>query len=229
MNRDSTTPTRAVLVVDDHAISRRFIAAALRQSDWRVKQAATAGDALAIARRWLPRVVLIDVNLRGANGFDLARRIWEDWPGSLQRPRIVMISADAPDSRQLSLSGRYVDRFLLKPVSDARLRDALEPGRSGPALTDGLAETEPELQQLFRRELSTQLEKLDRCLAARDLSAANGILHQLIASSGLCREPGLERKLRNLDERCRKGAGAAELGHEYFSLLVSARDFLAPA
>ena len=31
-----------VLVVDDHAISRRYIAAALRQTNWYVKQAATA-------------------------------------------------------------------------------------------------------------------------------------------------------------------------------------------
>jgi hypothetical protein len=85
------------------------------------------------------------------------------------------------------------------------------------------------MQQLFRRELSAQLDNLDRCLSVRDLSAASGILHQLIASSGLCRQPGLERKLRSLNEGCRKDAGAAELGHDYFSLLVSARDFLALA
>ena len=229
MNRDSIKPTRGVLVVDDHTISRRFITAALRQSDWRVKQAATAADALAIAHSWLPQVFLIDVNLQDANGFDLARRICEDWPGSMQRPRIIMISAELPDSRQMSRSSQCVDRFLLKPVSVASLRDALEPGPPGPALTDKPGETLPQLQLLFRRELSAQLDNLDRCLSVRDLSAASGILHQLIASSGLCRQPGLERKLRSLNEGCRKDAGAAELGHDYFSLLVSARDFLALA
>jgi CheY-like chemotaxis protein len=229
MNRDSTISAPGALVVDDHAISRRFITAALRQSDWRVKQAATAGDALAVAHSWLPRVVLIDVNLQGANGFDLARRIWADWPSSLQRPRIIMISADLPDCRQMSLSDHCVERFLLKPLSDASLRKALISVPVQPSCIDRPEEALPEIQQLFRRELSVQMDNLDRCLSIRDLSAASGILHQLIASSGLCRERGLERKLRSLHEGCRKDAGAAELGHEYFSLLVSARDFLVPA
>ena len=229
MNRDSATPAPGVLIVDDHAISRRYIAAALRQTNWCVKQAATASKALSIALSWLPQLILLDVKLGPGNGFDLARHIWEKWPDSLQRPRMVVLSADLPDPHQMKLSSHCVHGFLLKPVSAARLLAVVEPGRHHPVSTDSPGERLPELQRLFRLELAAQLTSLDRYLTIQDLPAAGEILHQLIASSGLCREPRLESALRGLEEACRKSAGAAELGQRYFSLLVNARDYLALA
>ena len=229
MIHESTTPLPGVLVVDDHAISRRYIAAALRQSDWRVKQAATAGEALAIALSWRPRLILIDVNLAASNGLELARRIWDGWPDSLRRPRMVMLSADPPDPHQMNLSSHCLDGFLLKPVSTASLLAMVEPARHGPAPAHRPGQTLSGLQRLFRQEPPGKLDHLDRYLAKRDLAAAGSVLHQLIAASGLCQLPRLERALRSLGEACRTGAGAAELGREYFSLLVSVRDFLAPA
>lgn len=228
MIRKSATQLPGVLVVDDHAISRRYIAAALRQSDWYVKQAATAGEARLIALSWRPRLILIDINLGATNGLELARRIWDGWPDSLQKPRIVMLSADPPDPHQMNLSSHCVDGFLLKPVSTASLLAMMEPALHGPAPAHRPGQTLSGLQPLFRQELSMQMGHLDRYLAAQDLAAAGSILHQLIASSSLCRQPSLERALRSLGEACRTGAGAHEIGCEYFSLLVSVRDFLAP-
>jgi CheY-like chemotaxis protein len=228
MNRDSDTRGFGFLVADDHAISRRYIAAALRQSDWHVKQAATPRAALSIALGWLPRVILIDVNLGHANGFELARSIRDQWPKATEWPRIVMLSADPPDPRQMKRCNHFVDGFLLKPVSVASLLALVNPAGQHPVSAQGSREPSSELCGLFRQELSAQLGPLDRHIATRDLAAAGGILHQLIASSGLCREHRLERKLRSLDAACRNGAGASELGQEYFSLLIGVRDFLAP-
>ena len=228
MSCNSVTPAPGVLVADDHAISRRYVAAALRQSHWHVKQAATPGAALSIALSWLPRLILIDVNLGDTNGFDLARCIRSRWPNAREYPQMVMLSANLPDSDLMKRASNCVDGFLLKPVSVASLLALVDPEHHPPPSVLRPADASPELQRLFREELSEQLDRLDQYLATRDLAAAAGILHRLIASSGLCRELRLERKLRALDAACRKGAPASELGHEYFSLLVGARHFLAP-
>jgi len=59
-----------ILLVDDDALVRRSLAFNLEQAGYRVSTAANAEDALALARRDSPDLVLLDIGLPGMDGLD---------------------------------------------------------------------------------------------------------------------------------------------------------------
>jgi DNA-binding response OmpR family regulator len=66
-----------ILMVDDDALMRRSLAFNLQQSGYRVSSAASAEDALALAQRERPDLVLLDIGLPGMDGLDALRRFKE--------------------------------------------------------------------------------------------------------------------------------------------------------
>lgn len=72
-----------VLLADDHAVVRQGLARLLRdQADIDVVGEATDGqEAVALTHELLPDVVVMDVNMPKANGFDATRRITAEFPG----------------------------------------------------------------------------------------------------------------------------------------------------
>jgi len=216
-----------ILVVDDHPLSRRFIVSALRQNGADVKQVSTASAALAVAREWRPEVILMDFRLGHADGSEIARRIRRGWPAVQNQPRIVMLTAEALDDHRTRALRAHVDNVLLKPVEPALLLRAVsgEPLNAQHTVYEGGSS---ELRSLFRSELSACLDRLDGFIASRDLASARAVLHQLIASSGMCGQRPLNRHLRALHDRCGMEPRAGELARAHFAVLVSARAFLRP-
>jgi two-component system sensor histidine kinase EvgS len=227
MYKDSGASGPRVLIVDDHQVSRQFMAAALRHIAGVVKQAGTASEARTLAWSWLPDIILMDVRLGHANGFDVARQILHRWPHATRRPRVIMLSAQPRQGGQRRINLASTDGFLAKPVNVTELLHAIAPSAKA---ASGCADEQSlsRLQDLFRDELATRLDPLEACLTTLDLAGARAILHQLIASSGLCRQRRLERDLRALHDACGKQPKAACLARPYFSLLVNARRYLQP-
>jgi len=64
-----------ILLVDDDALLRRSLTFNLEQAGYRVSSAATAEDALAIAARDRPDLVLLDIGLPGMDGLDALRHL----------------------------------------------------------------------------------------------------------------------------------------------------------
>lgn len=63
-----------ILLVDDDALMRRSLAFNLEQAGLRTSTAANAEDALAMARREPPDLVLLDIGLPGMDGLDALRQ-----------------------------------------------------------------------------------------------------------------------------------------------------------
>lgn len=84
------------LIVDDHA---PFVAAARRILDGGeltvLGEAASATEALERANELLPDVVLLDIDLGGESGFDVARELARK--AEDERPAVVLISAYPED------------------------------------------------------------------------------------------------------------------------------------
>jgi DNA-binding NarL/FixJ family response regulator len=82
--------TRTVLIVDDHPgfrVSARLI---LEAAGWQVVgEAADGTAALAAAATLRPEVVLVDVNLPDADGFEVAARL----TGGPAPPEVVVVSS----------------------------------------------------------------------------------------------------------------------------------------
>jgi DNA-binding response OmpR family regulator len=67
--------SKHILVVDDDALMRRSLAFNLEQAGYRLSSAANAEDALALARRDRPDLVLLDIGLPGMDGLDAVRHL----------------------------------------------------------------------------------------------------------------------------------------------------------
>src|SRR5512136_3144109 len=66
-----------ILLVDDDALLRRSLAYNLEQAGYRVSTEATAEDALALAQRHRPDLVILDIGLPGMDGRDALRQFRE--------------------------------------------------------------------------------------------------------------------------------------------------------
>ena len=70
--------SRHVLIVDDDALMRRSLSYNLEQSGYRTSNAANAEDALALAQRDQPDLVLLDIGLPGMDGLDALKRFKDE-------------------------------------------------------------------------------------------------------------------------------------------------------
>ena len=103
-----------VLVVDDNERNLRLARDVLRAAGFRTLEAATAGEAIALAEARLPDVILMDVRLPDMSGVDAARTL--GCGERTARIPVVALSALAvegdDDWRQAGFAGR-----LAKPIS----------------------------------------------------------------------------------------------------------------
>jgi len=79
----SASPSSVVLVVEDEPLVRLLVAEVLSEAGFKVLEAAHAGEALTILNAGIAvEVLYADVDMPpGINGYDLARRVREGWPG----------------------------------------------------------------------------------------------------------------------------------------------------
>jgi DNA-binding NarL/FixJ family response regulator len=101
-----------VAIVDDHPIVADGIAANLR-ADAEIEIVATGAssdDAVEIARRDAPDVLILDLELGGRSGLDAVAGVRAASP----RTRIVVFSAYAGEERVASAFERGVDSYVLK-------------------------------------------------------------------------------------------------------------------
>jgi CheY-like chemotaxis protein len=118
-----------LLVVDDEANVRRLLAATLERRNISVLQANTGEEALELAARELPDVVLLDVAMPGIGGIETCRRLKKN--PRLQKSRVVVLTARAQDSVRREAIAAGADLFLTKPFSPLQLLELI--GRRGPS------------------------------------------------------------------------------------------------
>ena len=113
-----------MLVVDDEAPIRRAMAANLRARGYDVDLAETGEEALALAARQHPDVVLLDLGLPGMDGLDVidGLRGWTQVP-------IVVLSARGSERDKVAALDAGADDYVSKPFGMdellARLRAAV--------------------------------------------------------------------------------------------------------
>lgn len=113
------------LIVDD---STRFLEAACtllaREGIAVVGVASTSAEALERARVLQPDVILLDIVLGGASGFDVARRLLADERGP--RPRVILISTHPEDEFADLIEASPAVGFLPKSqLSGSAIREML--------------------------------------------------------------------------------------------------------
>ncbi len=114
-----------VLIVDDEANIRKFAAVNLQARGYEVVEAADAGEGLARLHDSSPAVVLLDIKLPDMSGWDLIAHASAS-PGLLTMPVVVMTASINDANAAQSTRYPCVVEVLSKPVSAARLVEAIE-------------------------------------------------------------------------------------------------------
>jgi two-component system response regulator MtrA len=110
-----------ILVVEDDSALREFLCTALAD-EFEVAGAVSGEEAVDLARRLRPDVVLLDVMLPGLSGLDVVRVIRAD-PSLRDTPVLVMTAFSEIDAGDAEAAG--ASRFLAKPFDLQQLTAAV--------------------------------------------------------------------------------------------------------
>ena len=111
-----------VLLIEDDAESRRSTGELFAREDWCVLEAGDgeAGISLALERR--PELILCDLLMPRANGFQVCRAIRQQ----LQRSKIIIVSGRDYGVDRTSAIDAGADEYLVKPISWENLHEVIE-------------------------------------------------------------------------------------------------------
>ena len=108
-----------ILVADGDADVRSLIARKLEQAGYEVREAADGDEALAAARQRMPRLVVLEVSLLGACGYEVCHRLREEFGEGLP---IVFVSGERTEPYD-AVAGLLIgaDDYLVKPFAPDEL------------------------------------------------------------------------------------------------------------
>jgi CheY-like chemotaxis protein len=110
---------KRVLLVDDNEDARELLAGLLELQGFQVEAAGDAAGALAIAERFQPEVVVLDLGLPEVDGWELARRLRQI--SSLTQTRIVALTGYGTELDRARSREAGIDAHLLKPIEASQL------------------------------------------------------------------------------------------------------------
>lgn len=169
-----------VLLADDHTLFRAGIASLLRA--WGMEVVGQAGDgreALELARRLRPDLILMDIEMPRSNGLEATRLIKAELP----RIRIVIVTVSDDDEHLFEAIKSGAEGYLLKGMTEDELERTLDAIAAGePALSRGLA---TRLLDEFARLARAEPERRD---PGGELTPREGEVLRLVAGGATNRE-----------------------------------------
>ena len=123
-----------LLVVDDHELVRQGLVSLLdrREHFQVVAEAGTAAEAVEMARKFEPDLVVMDVRLPDGSGIEACREIRAEFPAT----RVVILTSYPDEEAVLSAIIAGASGYLLKQMRSRDLVSALESVGRGESLLD---------------------------------------------------------------------------------------------
>lgn len=229
MQRPSVT-SLSILVAEDNRVFVEVMRRMLSRLSCTASFVGTGEAAIAAVASGAFDVVFLDLRLPDQSGIETAKRIRELKGATL--PYLVALSASEQDEDVLDAAEAGVDEFITKPITTARLREALD--RAMGRKTSGslpaeapedeelerwqleeIARAMTELQGDFLRRLVGVLGELELALPARAQAAPRELatrhLHSLAGTSGSLGFAELGEVARVFEAALRRAAPDAEV------------------
>jgi len=149
-------PTR-ILIVDDHALVRAGIRALAERIDGVevVAEAGNGAEALRLIKELKPNIVLLDISMPKASGFEVLAQQAKEFPGV----RVIVLTAHEAEAYAIRALREGAAGFLLKSAAAVELKEAIE------TVTRGQTYISPELSKKSLLEYgkgSSDRAKLDK-------------------------------------------------------------------
>jgi two-component system cell cycle response regulator DivK len=114
----------SILVVDDFPDGREMVAEYLAFRGFSVLQASTGAEAIELARRHRPRVILMDLGMPGLDGWETTRLLKAD--ARTKGCMIIALTAHALTTQHSSALKAGCDAVIAKPFDLAALADTVD-------------------------------------------------------------------------------------------------------
>lgn len=111
------TPSIRILVADDNTAGRELMRTLLELEDYVVYEAADGLEAVEVARRLKPDVILMDLHMPRMDGIGAARELRAD-PATQSIPIVALTASATPEERRLAVRAGCVG-YIFKPVNMA--------------------------------------------------------------------------------------------------------------
>lgn len=116
-----SSPT--VLVVDDDPEIVSMVSLRLSKRGYRILTASDGNEALEVARRERPALILLDVMMPGRNGWEVARALRQD--PVTEKTKIVMLTAIGEQVNEMTSPLYGADAHIDKPFDFAHLEQTI--------------------------------------------------------------------------------------------------------
>ena len=113
-----------ILVVDDSHDVRELLTAGLRSAGYQVITASDGEEAITVAQSRHPDVILMDVVMKGMDGFRATRELSKD-PATASIPVVMVTTKNQESDKMWGLRQGAVD-YLTKPFADDELVAAVQ-------------------------------------------------------------------------------------------------------
>jgi DNA-binding NarL/FixJ family response regulator len=191
-----------ILLVDDHVLFRKGIAALLSSRDeiLVVGEAKNGLEAIAAARELIPDLILMDVNMPECDGLQATRQIKREMP----HVKIVMLTVADDEEYLFEAIKSGAQGYLLKDLEPYQLFDLLECISKGETPLSSVMATK--IFKEFRQDQNDDQEQvLTEELTEREISVlklvAKGMMNKEIASALVISENTVKIHLRNILEK----------------------------
>jgi DNA-binding response OmpR family regulator len=205
-------PGETILIVDDSAVTLKLSAIALRSAGYRVHLCSNAEQALMTMGTMTPDLMLVDIQLPGMDGLELARQTRQN-PRTSNVLIIAFTAMDVEDMHHAFEAG--CDGYISKPFDIELLRERVgallggssesPPADAGTAVpaeptSRPLTLAGPEMDALRRKFLTGALRDVRRMLEflgqGFEAAAASRMLHEWIGSAGALGYPKIAEHAR---------------------------------
>lgn len=106
---------KTVMIVEDNALNRKVFGDLLQAHGYNTIDVVDGTSALAAVRKSRPDLILMDIQLPGLSGLDVARAIKAD--AALKATPIIALTAFAMPGDEQTMRDSGCDAYLAKPVS----------------------------------------------------------------------------------------------------------------
>jgi class 3 adenylate cyclase/CheY-like chemotaxis protein len=152
-----------ILIVDDNETNRDILTARLATQGYELCQAADGEEALAVARKQLPDLILLDVMMPKLNGIDVCRNLKSD--KALPFMPIILVTAKADTKDVVAGLDAGADEYLTKPVDQAALVARVRSVLRLKSLHDRAAAQAADLaswNETLEQRVTQQVEQIER-------------------------------------------------------------------
>ena len=165
-----------ILVVDDEPDMRNYLISTMTENN-RVIQAADGEQALKLANKYKPNLILLDLMLPKIDGLEVCRQLKQNQ--DTRSIKIMLLTARIDEGAKISALNNGADDFLTKPFSkvevQTRLRNMLQTATLEESLRVHNKELEDTLSTL--KQTQSQLLHSEKINALGKLTA--GLLHEI--------------------------------------------------